>query len=262
MLLDKLCQVLDLDSCWVQLLDAESQELRLAGSRGLTPAMMRAVGLKDSEQGLSNRVVMGHRAFIPDLSRDGVYGLTSFAQAGIRSVIAVPIRTYRTHGLIGIAGRSKRQFPTEATDLLTAIAGMLGASINSAELSRLPAVAVAPPPAGAVETDPAGVVAPDARPSAWESAVTAEVFPPEDDGAADPAPDRDRSADDAEPSDEGPPMAEGATPPEASGDPGILSPEAPASVPVPVLAEGGRAAARNDFTRHGRTMEGFRRTHR
>jgi hypothetical protein len=254
--------VLDLDSCWVQLLDPESRELRLAGSRGLTPAMERAAGLRDSEQGLSNRVVMGHRAFIPDLSRDGAYGLSSFTEAGMRSIIAVPIRTYRTHGVIGIAGRSRRQFPPDATDLLTAVAGMLGATLNATELGRL-ATSRGAASGEHVEAKPVvnGASIPEAGGRSRDDGPDiAETTLPEDgDSAASPADSdsspgeralsKEESVADATFVDTGGPGSEAvAAPPGA----------APA---FSVSAESSRAATENHFIRHGRTMDGFRRSH-
>lgn len=137
LLLDKLVQVLNVDSCWVQLLDPGIRELRLVAARGFTPAMEHAPGLSDPDQGLSSRVMMGHRALIPDLARNGAYGLSDFAADGFRSLIAVPIRTYRTHGVIGIAGRARKQFPGDAGELLVAVAGILAATLNTQELARL-----------------------------------------------------------------------------------------------------------------------------
>jgi hypothetical protein len=99
--------------------------------------MLKLASLHDSGQGCMSQVAMGHRLVIPDLARDGSYGLDLFSQAGFRSLIAVPIRTYRTHGVLGVASRTRKRFPKESDELLTIIAGMVGTAINTAELSQI-----------------------------------------------------------------------------------------------------------------------------
>jgi signal transduction protein with GAF and PtsI domain len=136
MVLDKLVQVFDLDCCWAQLIRLEDRRLHLVASRGFTPEMVRELDAEE-EHTLSGQAVMGLRVVIADLSRDGNYGLSSFAEAQLRSLVAVPMRTYRTHGVLGIASRSERRFDEEFAELLTVIAGFIGAAINTAQLTQI-----------------------------------------------------------------------------------------------------------------------------
>jgi len=137
MVLGELLGNLNINCCWVQFVRPEDRSLQLVAHRGFTPEMTHEMELMDSGQTLGNHAIMGLRVIIADLSRDGEYGLSSFGKAGLRSLVAVPMRTYRTHGVMGIASRSKKRFNAEVAELLAVIAGLVGASVNSAELSKM-----------------------------------------------------------------------------------------------------------------------------
>jgi GAF domain-containing protein len=137
MVLDKLLHLLKVDYGWVQLVGSEDRNLRLVASRSGTPEMTGVVGLTDSQRILGERVVVGLKVVIPDLSRDGKDGLSSFGLAGFRSLAAVPIRTYHTQGVIGVASRAKKHLDNEVAELLMTVAGLVGATLNIAELGRI-----------------------------------------------------------------------------------------------------------------------------
>ncbi len=137
MVLDKLLHLLQVDYSWVQLVGPEDRKLRLVASRGNTPEMTLVVGLTDSQRILGERVLVGLKVVIPDLSRNGRDGLSSFGLAGFRSLAAVPIRTYHTHGVIGVASRTKKRLDDEVAELLMTVAGLVGATLNVAELGRI-----------------------------------------------------------------------------------------------------------------------------
>ena len=137
MVLDKLLHLLGVDYGWVQLVGSADRNLRMVASRGSTPEMTGMVGLTDSQRILGERVVVGLKVVIPDLSRDGRDGLSSFGLAGLRSLAAVPIRTYHTHGVIGVASRAKKYIDNEVAELLMTVAGLVGATLNVAELGRI-----------------------------------------------------------------------------------------------------------------------------
>ena len=141
MVLDELLGTLDIDCCWVQFVRSEDRSLQLVAYRGFTPEMTREIERMGSGQILGNHALMGLKVIIADLSRDGEYSLSSFGKAGLRSLVAVPMKTYRTHGVMGIASRSKKRFNAEVAELLVVIAGLVGASVNSAELSKIPLAA-------------------------------------------------------------------------------------------------------------------------
>jgi hypothetical protein len=130
-------QQLIVDYGWVQLVGSEDRNLRLVASRGSTPEIAGMAGLSDSQRTLGERVVGGLKVVIPDLFRDGRDGLSSFGMAGFRSLAAVPIRTYHTHGVIGLASRTKKHLDSEVAELLMTIAGLVGATLNIVELGRI-----------------------------------------------------------------------------------------------------------------------------
>ena len=135
MVLDTLLEVLKIDCCWVQLLDSERHQLSLAAYRGFTPDMERETGSLDLGWSFSNQVAgVGQKIVIPDLYRDREHSLLSFRKGGIRWLVAVPVRTYRVQGIMGIASRSRKLFNREIADLLMVIASLFGVAIDKANL--------------------------------------------------------------------------------------------------------------------------------
>jgi GAF domain-containing protein len=137
MVLDELLRLLKVDYGWVQLVGPEDRNLRLVASNGGTVEMTQLAGWADSHANLGRQVVVGSKVVVPNLSRNSTDGLASFALAGFRSLVAVPIRTYHTHGVIGVASRTKNHLSTEVGELLMTIAGMVGTTLNVAELGSI-----------------------------------------------------------------------------------------------------------------------------
>ncbi|UCB43704.1 MAG: GAF domain-containing protein [Dehalococcoidales bacterium] len=137
MVLDELLNLLKVDYGWVQLVDSEDHNLRLVASRGSTTEMTQLAGWADSHANLGEQVVVGSKVVVPDLSRNGTDGLASFVLAGFCSLVAVPIRTYHTQGVIGVASNTRNYLNVETGKLLMTIASMVGATINVVELSEI-----------------------------------------------------------------------------------------------------------------------------
>jgi transcriptional regulator with GAF, ATPase, and Fis domain len=135
MVLDALLELLKIDCCWVQLYQAESHSLQLGACRGFTQDMKQEIDSMDFEHSLAHQVAaLGYQVSISDLSRNGKYGLSSFSEAGLRSVVAVPLMTYRIQGVMGIASLSKKRFSTGAGKLLITIAGLVSTALSKAYL--------------------------------------------------------------------------------------------------------------------------------
>jgi GAF domain-containing protein len=137
MVLDQLLHLLKVDYGWVQLVNSQDRNLQLVASHGRKSEMIPMLSLMDSQRNLGELVVVGSKVVVPDLSRDGRYGLTSFSLAGFRSLAAVPIKTYRTQGVFGLASRTKKRLDNEVAELLMTVAGLVGAALNVAELGRI-----------------------------------------------------------------------------------------------------------------------------
>lgn len=137
MTLDTLSQVLKTECCWVQTINARKRSLHLAAERGFTSQMQLDMSAIDMNHNFSEQVVgLGNEIIIPDLSNDGRYGLSSFRTAGYKWLVAVPLMTYRVHGVLGIASRNKKRLRKETADLVMVIAGLIGTALNKAELSQ------------------------------------------------------------------------------------------------------------------------------
>ena len=136
--LDTLLEILKVDCCWVQLRNFESGELQLAACRALNTDIKRIIGSTDLGQLFNNRsAVLGNKIAIPDLCRAKENGLASFSNAGFRSLVAVPMRTYRLQGLLGVAFRTKKQSLTGVTELLMVIASLIGLALDKANLYEM-----------------------------------------------------------------------------------------------------------------------------
>ena len=99
--------------------------------------MRREMASIDLEHRLSNEIIgLGHRVVIPNLSRDGRYDISFLKKAGFYSLIAVPIMTYRVHGMMGLAFRVRRRFDKDFSDLIAVIANLLGMALNKSALHK------------------------------------------------------------------------------------------------------------------------------
>ena len=95
----------------------------------------------DINHRFSEQIVgLGNEIVIPDLSNDGLYGLSSFRRAGFKWLVAAPLMTYRVHGVLGIASRNKKRFYKQTSDLTKVIAGLIGTALNKAWLAQKAAV--------------------------------------------------------------------------------------------------------------------------
>lgn len=145
MTLDTLTQVLEIECCWVQTVDARKKSLILSAERGFTPAMQAELSSLDINDIFTRQLVgLGDHIVIPNLSNDGLYGLSSFRSAGYKWLVAAPLLTYRVHGVLGIASRNKKRFRKETADLVMVIGGLIGNALNKADLSQQPPISEKP----------------------------------------------------------------------------------------------------------------------
>lgn len=133
--LDSLSEAFKVECCWVQRVNPTSQKLVLASQRGFTPAMKWELNTSDAGQYFNNLVSRyGHKIVVHHLSRQNEVDLKSFRMARLRSLVAVPITTYRIGGILGMASHKKKQFGQDTAELLAVIAGMIGTALEKAEL--------------------------------------------------------------------------------------------------------------------------------
>ena len=136
MSLDTLSQVMEVECCWIQTIEGAHRP-SLAAERGLTPEMRAELAAMDTDRGFTGEVIgLGHRVIIPDISADGAHGLGSFREAGFKWLVAVPLMTYRVHGILGIASRKRKALRKETPELAMVIGGLIGAALNKSHLSQ------------------------------------------------------------------------------------------------------------------------------
>jgi signal transduction protein with GAF and PtsI domain len=140
MALDTLSQVLKVDCCWIQTIsDRKYKKLNLAAERGFSPEIRQEIGTMELGHSFSEQIIgMGHKIVIPDLSNDGLYGIPSFKNNGYKWLVAVPLMTYRVHGILGIASRNRRLLKKETADLIMTIAGLIATSLSKAHVFHQP----------------------------------------------------------------------------------------------------------------------------
>ena len=113
---------------------ADSSHLYLVSSRNFTHEMHNEMAQMDINHHYGKEVVgLGNRIIIPDLGKYGSHGLSVFERAGFRSMIAVPITTYKVLGIMGAAYRRKTESSTEFFQLFTVIANLVGMALNRNE---------------------------------------------------------------------------------------------------------------------------------
>jgi len=135
MALDALSEVLNTDSCWIQWFGEDNSKLPLAACCGFTLEMRQGMASVNLEHRFGKEIAgLGHKILIPDLGRDGKYDIPVFERSGYSSLAAVPIMTYRIHGILGIAYRNKTSFSKDFAGLLAVIAGLIGMALNKSLL--------------------------------------------------------------------------------------------------------------------------------
>ncbi|MFH1651504.1 MAG: GAF domain-containing protein [Chloroflexota bacterium] len=132
--MDAISENLEAECGWVQL--ERGGKLHLVSSRNFTREMRREITRTDMARHTEQEVLgLGKQIIVPDLSRNGHHGLSAFSAAGFRSLIAVPIMTYRVLGVLGAGFRSKKDFRGDLPPLFTTIAGMVGMALKRSDYS-------------------------------------------------------------------------------------------------------------------------------
>jgi transcriptional regulator with GAF, ATPase, and Fis domain len=129
--LDTLSRALGTNCGWVQVITPGSNKLVLSAHQGFTPHIQDKMAAMDMNHPLVKDVIgIGTSVTIPDLNQDGNLGMSMFAEAGFITLIAVPIITYRVQGIMGVVYRTRKNFTKDDTDLVTAVASIMGLALN------------------------------------------------------------------------------------------------------------------------------------
>lgn len=99
--------------------------------------MKDAMNLLHRDHRFSREIIgLGHKIIIPSLNRDGKYNIPIFEESGFKSLLAVPIMTYRIHGILGMAFSSKMKFSDDFVQLLDVIANLIGMSLQKSMMNE------------------------------------------------------------------------------------------------------------------------------
>jgi hypothetical protein len=133
--LDSLMNIKNIHSCWIQLLLPEKNKLKLTAYRNFSKKMTGELNLLNSMNGIDSYVFgLGNNVSISNLPNDTRFGLSSFKEAGLFSVAVVPLRTYHTRGILGVASRVRDYFDKDFIDVLLLIGNLVCAALDKADL--------------------------------------------------------------------------------------------------------------------------------
>ncbi len=133
--LDTLINIRNIHSCWIQLLLPERDKLQLTACRNFSKNMTKELNQLNSMNGINGHVYgLGNNLHISDLAKDTKFGFSSFKEAGLLSVAMVPLRTYHTRGILGVASRARDVFDKDFIDVLLLIGNLVCAALDKADL--------------------------------------------------------------------------------------------------------------------------------
>jgi hypothetical protein len=111
--------------------------------------MKREISSFGLEHRFNHEIVgLGHKIVISNLSKDGNYDISLFEKSGFCSLVAVPIMTYRIHGVLGAAYKVRKRVGGDFSDLLAVIASLIGMSLSKSMLHKRTTVKEKPPVTG------------------------------------------------------------------------------------------------------------------
>lgn len=136
--LDKLISGLAVDSGLIQLFDPEKGELILTAHHGLTLEMVAQVTSLKPEQSPAGKIALsGKPVTSADISADPDYSLSTLTAAGIRSFIAVPLKSGdKILGVVSLFSQETNKFSDYELRLLSTVASYLANSVDRAFLSH------------------------------------------------------------------------------------------------------------------------------
>ena len=133
--LDMVTEVMETEVALIFSLDEKAKELRVLAYEGVSDKFAHDVDQLKLGEGFNGRVAQtGEPLIVEDASHDSRLTRQVVKQEKIEAVLTVPIRTRGLIvGTVCVANRRPRQFLTEEVDLLTAIGGQIGITIENAK---------------------------------------------------------------------------------------------------------------------------------
>ena len=134
--LDKIVDLMKVDTAVVFLLDEEAQELELAAHRGVSPAFIAEAARRPAGEGLNGWVATtGQPLVVPNVPADPRASKAVVAQEKIKCEAIAPVKARgRVFGTVCAGMRSPREFTDIEVQLLSACGNAIGVALENARL--------------------------------------------------------------------------------------------------------------------------------
>jgi len=138
-LLNELTSNLGAQTCWIQMLDADSNELRLVACQGCTDESMRSMNSIKLEQDIIGKVILQEEPVISsDVYADSKFESFTAIMPEIRSLVVVPLKSEGTClGMIGLGTSTPNRFMEIELKLLSIVGVLIGHVADKATPNNL-----------------------------------------------------------------------------------------------------------------------------
>ncbi len=138
--LEKVLEVMRVETGAIALVDEQTQELSFAANRGFPEELLHEAGSLKLGQGLTGRAAQsGEPILVEDISEEADLSKIELGmkEAGFRSFACIPLRSKeKVLGVMDIASHGLRHFSSQDVELLTSIGSQIGVTIHNARLFR------------------------------------------------------------------------------------------------------------------------------
>lgn len=134
--IDNVMNVMQTEIALISLVEEGGTELVLAAHRGVSEGFVGATSRVKLSEAFDGRVSEdGKLVLVENAFRDSDAARQALKEEGIGSLLVVPMKSKGSVvGTLSVASRSRRQFPRDDVELLTAIANQVGVAIENARL--------------------------------------------------------------------------------------------------------------------------------
>ena len=134
--IDNVISVMQTEIALISLIEEGGMELVLAAHRGVSEGFVAATSRVKLSEAFDGRVSEdGKLVLVENAFRDSDAARQALKAEGIGSLLVVPMKSKGSVvGTLSVASRSRRQFPKDDVELLTAIANQVGVAIENARL--------------------------------------------------------------------------------------------------------------------------------
>jgi two-component system NtrC family sensor kinase len=136
--LEKVLEVMRIETGAIALVDEQNEELSITVHRGFPEALLPAADSLKLGQGLAGRVAQsGEPILVEDISEEAGLSMIELGmrEEGFRSFACIPLGAKeKVLGVMDIASHDLRQFSAQDMELLTSIGNQIGVAIDNARL--------------------------------------------------------------------------------------------------------------------------------